>query len=1091
MPSPSRRALILVLVLGILYWFLDAAYLYTSFQAGEVVIPGEQGPSFWGVLVTDVPHHVLAGRLTFLTAMLLVAAVAVVVARRRDRRETSLLHQLESAGDLFSRHDLRGRFLYASAGFDALLGVAPESLRGQLRVPGWTVVNAADVAAAWGRLAASEQPVSAISRLRHDDGRELWLESVGRRVASGRDDEVVVVSRDVSARHRAEAALAASEQRLRLITENTQEILWLRVGDRLQYINSAVERVFGVAQDRMGSDGLRAWLPWLHPEDRERVRLTMDHALNHHEPLDEEFRIVRADGQVRWLHARTVHVETDPEGRPVAVGVAADVTGRRRAEDTLRSTVARYRTLYDAAHVGITITDLAGNLLYVNSAAAELYGAESVPSLLNHARRHDGIRTLFLDPAARDEFVAAMKSDERGRASRIIAMRRIDGDEVSMRVSCGLMTNPETGRQEILAILEDVTERQRAEADLRRSEERYRRLVEFLPDAVLVHDCHRVMFANPACNRLFAPAGEGVVGRELAELAGSPDLLAPESPAGGEVWLQRRDGTRLPAQVTSLPMEAGQVLTVVKDLTHLRRAGEEIAAQQAILEALIETMPLGIVAKDLDQDLCYVVWNRYMEEELGLGKDAVLGRCDRDIFPADFAANMRDHDLQAAARGDAVDLGEVVVPWADARLTLRAVKVPVRDADGRVARVFTIVENITRQKQLQASLQQSRRMEAVGRLSAAVAHDFNNVLQIVQGYTEVIERDLGRAPAAGDEVALVLAAVSRARQLIQRLLSYSRYDTVNPELLDLDQLGERLVALSRTQLPDAITLAFTPGGNLPRVYADPQQIEEALLNLIINARDALPGEGVIEMRTAVVDLGHDFCSTRPWARPGRYIQIAVHDEGCGIPPDARDHVYEPFYSTKGFGQGTGLGLAIAYAICKRHHGYLDFESELDVGTTFHLFLPLPAVTAEAVEPVRPAGATLPEPAGRGELLLVVDDDDMVRSLTRQMLERAGYQVLDARDGEDAMELFMSHAAEVAALVIDVVMPRMDGRQLYDNISELRPGVPVLFCSSYSANLLESEYMLRVRGSLLPKPFRASELLQRVRRLLDEAPEPER
>jgi signal transduction histidine kinase len=175
-----------------------------------------------------------------------------------------------------------------------------------------------------------------------------------------------------------------------------------------------------------------------------------------------------------------------------------------------------------------------------------------------------------------------------------------------------------------------------------------------------------------------------------------------------------------------------------------------------------------------------------MEEELGLSKGAVLGRRDRDIFPGEFAASMREQDLLAASRDEAVDLGELVLPWADRRLTLRAVKVPVRDADGRVARIFTIVENITRQKQLQSSLHQSRRMEAVGRLAAAVAHDFNNVLQIVQGYTEVIQRDLGQRQEAGDEAALVLTAVGRARQLIQRLLNYSRYDTINPELLDLD-----------------------------------------------------------------------------------------------------------------------------------------------------------------------------------------------------------------------------------------------------------------------------------------------------------------
>jgi nitrogen-specific signal transduction histidine kinase len=407
--------------------------------------------------------------------------------------------------------------------------------------------------------------------------------------------------------------------------------------------------------------------------------------------------------------------------------------------------------------------------------------------------------------------------------------------------------------------------------------------------------------------------------------------------------------------------------------------------------------------------------------------------------------------------------------------------VPVRDADGCVARVFSLVENVTRQKQLQSSLQQARKMEAVGRLAGAVAHDFNNMLQVVQGYAEAIGRELDQEDGLQDEVGMVLGAVSRARELVQRLLTYSRYDALQPEMVDLNRVVDQLVGLARGVLPAGVDLVVRQTPDLPEVYADPQQIEQALLNLVLNARDALPGEGRIEIETATYDLGREFAATRPWAKTGRYVQVTVRDNGCGIPPDAREHVYEPFYTTKGFGQGTGLGLATTYNICKQHQGYIDFESELDVGTSFHVFLPVPIAGAlDAVEPVNDGVLV----GGHGELVMVVEDDDMVRSLTRQMLEKAGYRVIEAGDGEDALEVFMANAAEVRLLVLDVVMPRMDGRQLYDNISELRPGVPVLFCSSYSADILESEYMLQVGGSLLSKPYRAADLIGRVRTMLD-------
>jgi PAS domain S-box-containing protein len=1049
------------------------------------------------MLVTEIPSHALLGRLTFVAAVIVGGVLVMAYLRRMGARETSLLRQLESAGDLFSRHRLDGSFVYASRGFDEIFGVDSQRLGGRRGLPGWQVIDHADLAAAVQELASSMRPVSVVTQLRDGDGREVWLESVGRQVQGGgrrADPEIIVISRDVTWRHQAEAALAHSEQRLRLLTDNMQEILWLRVGSEIQYINAAFERIFGVPHEAMGPHGMRGWLAWVHAEDRDRLRLAIDDAVEHHRPLDEEFRIVRQDGQVRWLHARTVHVETSAEGEPVAVGVAADITGRRRAEEAIRAAAEHYRALYDGAHVGITITDIAGSVLYANPAAAELFGAGSAAELLSHLRRQEGIASLYQDENDRARFVAALQQDPRHRISSVQDMRRLDDSAMRLRVSCGLVTNPESGRPEILAILEDVTERLRAEEELRRSEERYRRLVEFLPEGVLVHDGQRVVLANPACARLLGCEPGSLAGRELDELvppesratfavvngvAAPADVRGPE-----EIWLKRRDGGLCPVAVTSLPLHdvaGATTMSVIKDLSTIRRAGDEIAAQQELLVALIETMPLGIVAKDLDQDLGYVVWNAYMESELGLAKDDVIGRTDRDLFPADVAAELRRQDQIAASRGLPQDLGELTLQLDDRRLDLHVVKVPVRDADGRVARVFSLVENVTRQKQLQARLQQSRKMEAVGRLAGAVAHDFNNMLQVVQGYTEAIGRGLDADDGLQDEVGLVLEAVGRARELVQRLLTYSRYDALRPEMVDLNGTVDQLVTMARGVLPAEIGLVVRQTPNLPAVYADPQQIEQALLNLVLNARDALPGQGRIEIETSIYEMGREFSATRPWARAGRYAQITVRDNGCGIPPDARDHVYEPFYTTKGFGQGTGLGLATTYNICKQHQGFIDFESELDVGTSFHVFLPVPlAGTLDTTGPVSESVLS----GGRGELVMIVEDDDMVRSLTRQMLEKAGYRVLEAGDGEDALEVFMAHAAEVRLLVLDVVMPRMDGRQLYDNISELRPGVPVLFCSSYSADILESEYMLQVGGTLLSKPYRAADLIGRVRSMLD-------
>jgi two-component system, cell cycle sensor histidine kinase and response regulator CckA len=254
-------------------------------------------------------------------------------------------------------------------------------------------------------------------------------------------------------------------------------------------------------------------------------------------------------------------------------------------------------------------------------------------------------------------------------------------------------------------------------------------------------------------------------------------------------------------------------------------------------------------------------------------------------------------------------------------------------------------------------------MEAVGRLAGAVAHDFNNLLQVVQGYTEAIKQGLAPGSSYHEEAGLVLTAVSRARELVQRLLTYSRYDALQPQLVDLNSVVEQAVAMSRGALPPKIEMSMRLDPDLPLIYADPQLLEQAFINLLLNARDALPGEGRIEIETAVCDLGREFCATRPWARAGRYVQVTVADNGCGIFPDARERIYEPFYTTKGFGQGTGLGLATTYSICKQHQGYIDFESELDVGTTFHIFLPL--LVSESLQEPDPTDHAVPRSTARG------------------------------------------------------------------------------------------------------------------------------
>jgi len=854
-----RRILPIALVLGAAHWLLDAYFLWQHCQAGAVSVTGCADMSFGQALWSGVPGRALVLRGIFLTAWLIGGIILAVYLSRVLRRKLAfrahrahLMEHLERSGDLFSRHATDGTVLYASPSFRDVLGVAPADLVGRRDVPpGLELIEPADLARQWRWVLGASGSTRLILRVRRVDGQDVWLETMARLVPAMDDREqreVICVTRDVSERRRTAVALRESESRLRLVTESMQEIIWLRSRDEILYLNPAFETVTGVPRERALGQGMTLWLDLVHEEDREALTGVLQSTIQRFGPFDHEFRIVRPDGGVRWLHARTVMLETAEDGQPLIVGTASDITSRKEAEEALRRSELTYRSLFAAAHIGIAITDRAGKLKFGNPAFAEMFGYADAVTMYREVNDAGGVASTYRDPRQREAFLGRLLAATDGWVRSTAEMRRGDGSLFTADLSSGLALNPVTGEEEITTFLQDVT----------------------------------------------------------------------------------------------------------------------------------------------------------------------------------------------------------------------------------------------RQKVLEAQLRQAQKMEALGCLAGAIAHDFNNLVQVIAGNGDMLRRKLAAEGETSEEIEHIVAAGDRAMQVVQQLLTYSRYEAIQPEVIDLNALVQELLRMLGATFGAGVRVEQELAPDLARVYADPRQLEQVVMNLVANAADALPGEGRITLRTENVRLGANGPGDRPWAKPGHYVRLTVQDDGCGIPTDARDHVYEPFYTTKGFGQGTGLGLATAYSIVRQHQGAIDFASELDAGTTFWVDLPAldePAPTEKPKAP--PAAAAVP--SGRGELVLLVEDDDLVRHLTRQTLEQAGYEVLVAADGEDALEVFMAHAAEIRLLVLDVVMPRMDGRALYDNISELRAGVPVLYISGHQPSVLASEYMLEIEGELLRKPFRPADLLVRVRHILDRQP----
>lgn len=407
---------------------------------------------------------------------------------------------------------------------------------------------------------------------------------------------------------------------------------------------------------------------------------------------------------------------------------------------------------------------------------------------------------------------------------------------------------------------------------------------------------------------------------------------------------------------------------------------------------------------------------------------------------------------------------------------------PIGDAAGKVTRVTGIAEDVTEWKRLEEQFLQAQKMEAIGLLAGGIAHDFNNLLTGINGYTELLlgeeidqrkRRDLEQIRELG----------SRASGLTRQLLAFGRRQMLEPTTVNLNELLDSTSQMLRRLIGENFDLRFVPDPRLKNVRADPGQIEQALLNLAINARDAMGSTGILTIETHNMTVGPDNGNRRPEVEPGEYVMLSVSDNGSGIPADVLPHIFEPFFSTKEVGKGTGLGLASVYGIVRQHGGHIFVHSEPEKGTCFEILF-------SSVESSSESEATREDipPRGGTETILVAEDEDVVRMLVRRVLEENGYRVLDARSPRDAQRIFHEHRDEIALLLTDMVMPESSGGALYECLSRARPSLRVLFMSGYAEQAVFQQGLIGAHAPFLNKPFDPEKLLRRVREAL-EAPAP--
>jgi PAS domain S-box-containing protein len=531
---------------------------------------------------------------------------------------------------------------------------------------------------------------------------------------------------------------------------------------------------------------------------------------------------------------------------------------------------------------------------------------------------------------------------------------------------------------------------------------------------------------------------------------------------------------------------------VIFDITEQKQTEEALRRQRAYFARLFENAPEAIVLLD-DTDRVQRV-NEEFSRLFGYPAEAALGRMIAElIVPEGFLEEASSLSRRAAA-GERVGI-ETVRRRRDGTLVhVSILAVPVEFEDG-TRRVYGIYRDVSARKgaeqalaESEEQLRQAQRMEAVGRLAGGVAHDFNNLLTVIQGHAQLLLDGLGVADPRREDAEEVWRSAKRAAALTRQLLAFSRKQILKPESVELNVIVARMERMLRRLIGEEIHFELRLSSDLGRVLADPGQLEQVIMNLVVNARDAMPGGGLLSISTANMELDEEYATAFPYpVQPGPYVLLTVRDTGIGMSPEVRERIFEPFFTTMELGQGRGLGLSTVFGIVKQSGGYIWVESEEGAGTTVRLCLPRVAGGVQQAEPERDGGCG--EGRGDTEAVLVVEDEDAVRSLICKVLRRQGYTVLEAANGGSALLQLETHPGSIHLVITDMVMPGMSGTELADRVAEIRPGLPFLFISGYTEDELVRRGVADGRLVLLEKPFSPAALSRRVREMLARVPRP--
>ena len=899
------------------------------------------------------------------------------------------------------------------------------------------------------------------------------------------------IARDITERKQAEEALQAEKQKFQTLSEQAPfGLMMINKDGAFEYINPKFKELFGYDLSDV-PDG-RTWFRKAYPDPTYRHHVISDwiNDLESSMPGEKRSRVFTADckdGTKKIINFISVQLEKAEQ-----LVACEDITERNRAEKALQESEEKYRQLADFLPEMVYESDKNGKILFANRCAFEAFG---------HTQEDfDKGLTIF-------EMVIP---EDRGRVKQnfqmLLEKKKLIGNEytalrkdhttfpVIASANVIIQDNKPVG---VRGVVIDITERKRAEEALKESEEKYRLLIENAAEAIFVAQDGMLKFANRKTTEMIGYSKEELTSKPFPEFIHPDDrmlvldrhlkrLQGEGSPSVYPFRIVHKSGNIKWVELnTVLITWEGRPATLnfLSDITERKEAEEALQESEKKFRVLTETAASGIFIHHGGR---FIYVNPASEAISGYTRKELLAMNFWDLVHPDFRELIKQR-AQARQQGELVpsryELKIITKNGEERWIDLTVGMINFEGKPAVLGTDFDITERKRAEEEMRAleeQLRQSQKMEAVGLLAGGIAHDFNNLLTIIKGYSQLSLLELKEGDLLKGNIEEIQKATERAANLTGQLLAFSRRQVMQMKVFDFNTLLRDLENMLRRVIGEDIELVTILTDDLGRTKTDPGQIEQVIMNLAVNARDAMPSGGKLIIETDNVELDAEYARAHVAVTPGHYVRLSVSDTGFGMSQEVKEKVFEPFFTTKDKGKGTGLGLSTVYGIVKQSGGNIWVYSELGHGTTFKIYLPR---VEEDLDTLHGRDETDSLPRG-SETVLLVEDEPSVRDLAHRLLSQQGYKVLEAANGKEALRVAQECFGEINLLLTDVVMPRMGGKEVADRLKTLRPSVKVLFISGFPDEAIAHHGVLTPGIAFLQKPFSPAALAQKVREVLD-------